>query len=107
MKACYDKLLKILIDRKMTKTDLRKEAKISSSTLAKIGKQEMVSSDVLVKICDTLQCDISDIVELVRDEDEEYIVQTIPSKLKVVSLFSGAGGMDLGFLNAGFEIILG
>ena len=105
MKACYDKLLKMLIDKKMTKTDLRKEAKISSSTLAKIGKQEMVSSDVLIKICDTLQCDISDIVELVRDEDEEYVVQNDPNKLKVVSLFSGAGGMDLGFLNAGFEII--
>ena len=105
MKACYDKLLKILIDKKMTKTDLRKQAKISSSTLAKIGKQEMVSSDVLVKICNTLQCDISDIVELVKDENEEYIVQNHPDKLKVVSLFAGAGGMDLGFLNAGFEII--
>lgn len=105
MKACYDKLLKILIDRKMTKTDLRKQAKISSSTLAKIGKQEMVSSDVLVKICSTLQCDISDIVELVKDENEEFIVQNDPHKLKVVSLFSGAGGMDLGFINSSFEII--
>lgn len=105
MKACYDKLLKILIDRKMTKTDLRQQAKISSSTLAKIGKQEMVSSDVLVKICNTLQCDISDIVELVKDENEEFVVQNDPNKLKVVSLFSGAGGMDLGFINSGFEII--
>lgn len=105
MKACYDKLLKILIDKKMTKTDLRKEAKISSSTLAKIGKQEIVSSDVLVKICNTLQCDISDIVELIPDENEEYSVENDPNKLKVVSLFSGAGGMDLGFINAGFEII--
>lgn len=105
MKACYDKLLKLLIDKKMTKTDLRKMAKISSSTLAKIGKQEMVSADVLVKICNTLQCDISDIVELVKDENEEYVVQNDPNKLKVVSLFSGAGGMDLGFVNAGFEII--
>lgn len=105
MKACYDKLLKMLIDKKMTKTDLRKEAKISSSTLAKIGKQEMVSSNVLIKICNVLQCDISDIVELVKDENEEYIVQNNPDKLKVVSLFAGAGGMDLGFLNAGFEII--
>ena len=105
MKACYDKLLKMLIDKKMTKTDLRKQAKISSSTLAKIGKQEMVSSDVLIKICNVLQCDISDIVELIKDESEEYIVQNDPNKLKVVSLFSGAGGMDLGFINAGFEII--
>lgn len=89
----------------MTKTDLRKEAKISSSTLAKIGKQEMVSSDVLMKICSTLHCDIADIVELIKDENEEYVVQNNSDKLKVVSLFSGAGGMDLGFVNAGFEII--
>ena len=105
MKANYDKLLKLLIDKKMTKTDLRKQAKISSSTLAKIGKEEMVSSDVLVKICDTLQCDIGDIFELVKDENEEYEIQNHPDKLKVVSLFSGAGGMDIGFINAGFEII--
>lgn len=105
MKACYNKLLKMLIDREMTKTDLRQQAKISSSTLAKIGKQEMVSSDVLVKICNALKCDISDIVELVKDENEEYIANFHPDKLKVVSLFSGAGGMDLGFIKAGFEII--
>lgn len=105
MKANYDKLLKILIDKKMTKTDLREQAKISSSTLAKIGKQEMLSSDVLIKICNVLNCDISEVVELVKDENEEYIVQNDPTKLKVVSLFSGAGGMDLGFINSGFEII--
>ncbi len=105
MKANYNKLLKMLIDRKMTKTDLREQAKISSSTLAKIGKEEMVSSDVLTKICNVLSCDIGDIVELVRDENEEYEVINSPDKLKVVSLFSGAGGMDLGFINAGFEII--
>lgn len=105
MKTSYDKLLKLLIDKKMTKTDLRKGAKISSSTLAKIGKQEMVSTDVLVKICNYLECDISDIVELIKDENEEYVVENDPNKLKVVSLFSGAGGMDLGFLDSGFEII--
>ena len=105
MKACYDNLLKILIDKKMTKTDLRKQAKISSSTLAKIGKQEIVSSDVLNKICNVLECEVNDIVELVKDENEEYEVINDPTKLKVVSLFSGAGGMDLGFINAGFEIV--
>lgn len=105
MKADYTKLLKLLIDRKMSKTDLRVQSKISSSTLAKIGKQEVVSEDVLEKICATLHCQASDIVELVKDEDEEYVVQNDPNKLKVVSLFSGAGGMDLGFINAGFEII--
>ena len=105
MKANYNKLLKLLIDKKMTKTELREKAKISSSTLAKIGKEEMLSTDVLMKICNILNCDIGDIVELVKDENEEYEIVNSPDKLKVVSLFSGAGGMDLGFINAGFEII--
>ena len=103
MKANYNKLLKLLIDKKMSKTELREKAKISSCTLAKIGKEEMLSSDVLMKICEVLNCDIGDIVELVKDENEEYEVKNAPNKLKVVSLFSGAGGMDLGFINSGFE----
>lgn len=105
MKANYNKLLKLLIDKKMTKTELRERAKISSSTIAKIAKEEMLSSDVLMKICAVLNCDIGDIVELVRDENEQYEVVNNPDSLKVVSLFSGAGGMDMGFINAGFEII--
>lgn len=105
MKACYDKLLKLLIDKKMNKTELRKQAKISSSTLAKIGKEEIVSADVLMKICSTLGCKIGDIVELVKDENEIYEFKEQPDKLKVVSLFSGAGGMDIGFLNSGFQIV--
>ena len=94
MKANYDKLLKILIDKKMTKTELRQKAKISSSTLAKIKKQEVLSDDVLNKICSVLECEVDNIVELVKDESEEYIVENNPNKLKVVSLFSGAGGME-------------
>jgi DNA (cytosine-5)-methyltransferase 1 len=105
MKANYNKLLKLLIDKRMTKTDLREQAKISTSTLAKIGKEEMLSPDVLMKICNVLNCNIGDILELVKDENEEYEVVNSPDKLKVISLFSGAGGMDLGFINAGFEII--
>ena len=62
MKANYNKLLKLLIDKSMTKTELREKAKISSSTLAKIGKNEMLSPDVLMKICDVLNCDIGDIM---------------------------------------------
>ena len=105
MKANYDKLLKLLIDKKMTKTELRMKAKISSSTLAKIGKQEVISEDVLNKICGVLECEIDDIFELEKDENEDYYFENIPGKRKLVSLFSGAGGMDLGFINAGFEII--
>ncbi|WP_072031636.1 DNA (cytosine-5-)-methyltransferase [Anaerovibrio sp. RM50] len=105
MKACYNNLFKMLIDRNMTKTDLRKKAKISSSTLAKMNKQEIVSEDVLNKICDVLGCNVADIIELIKDENEEYVVENDPNKMKVVSLFSGAGGMDLGFIQAGFEIV--
>ena len=105
MKACYDKLLKKLIDYKMTKTDLRKKAKISSSTLAKIGKQEIISATVLEKICNVLNCESNELVELVRDEEDMFVVPNNPDALRLVSLFSGAGGMDLGFINAGFEII--
>ena len=105
VKANYDNLLKLLIDKKMTKTDLRKQAKISSSTLAKIGKQEMVSQDVLNKICSVLECKVDDIVALEKDENEEFEVTIDPNKPKVISLFSGAGGMDIGFINSGFQII--
>ena len=64
----YNKLWKLLIDRNMKKSDLRKPAGISSSSLAKLGKNQNVTTDVLLKICNTLKCDISDIVEVVLDE---------------------------------------
>ena len=64
----YNKSWKLLIDRNMKKSDLRKTAGISSSSLAKLGKNQNVTTDVLLKICNTLKCDISDIVEVVLDE---------------------------------------
>lgn len=69
MKTTYKKLWKLLIDREMTKSDLRERAGISSASLAKLGKGENVSMGVLLKICSTLNCDIGDIVETVRDDD--------------------------------------
>lgn len=70
MKASYKKLWKLLIDRDMTRTQLREKAKISSSSLAKLGKDENVTTTVLAKICDVLNCDISDIMEMIPDNDE-------------------------------------
>ncbi len=64
MKTDYRKLWKLLIDRKMTKSELRKQSGISSVTLAKLGKGENVTTDVLLKICAALQCDIADIMEI-------------------------------------------
>jgi putative transcriptional regulator len=68
MKMSYNKLWKLLIDKKMKKSDLRKNAQISSSTLAKLTNDENVTTDVLVKICNELKCDVSDIMEFVPDE---------------------------------------
>ena len=70
MKISYKKLWKLLIDRNMTKTQLRLAAGISSSSLAKLGKDENVTTSVLVKICSVLKCDISDIMEIVPEEEK-------------------------------------
>lgn len=67
MAVSYKKLWKILIDRDMTKTQLRKDAGISTGALAKLGKNENVNTEILVKICGTLHCDISDIMELTEE----------------------------------------
>lgn len=67
----YKKLWKLLIDKGMTKTEMRLKADISTTTLAKMGKNETVSMDVLIRICKVLKCDISDIMELTNEEGEE------------------------------------
>lgn len=66
MAICYDKLWKLLIDKKMTKTELRIEADMSSSTLAKMSKNETVSMDVILRICKVLECEFDDIIEIVK-----------------------------------------
>ena len=70
MAASYKKLWKLLIDRDMKKKDLRELTKLSSSTIAKMTKNEPVSTDVLIKICAVLNCDIGDIMEIVPDSKE-------------------------------------
>lgn len=69
MSISYNKLWKLLIDHKMNKSDLGKAAKMSPNTIAKLGKNETVSLDILVRICEVLNCDIGDIVE-VTDESK-------------------------------------
>ncbi len=67
MALCYNRLWKLLIDRGMTRTQMRLAAGISTSTLAKLSKGEDVNSSILVKICDALQCNIGDIADCVPD----------------------------------------
>jgi putative transcriptional regulator len=67
MDVCYNKLFKLLIDKGIKKTELRKMSGISPNTLTKLSKHEFVSMEVMVKICRALDCDFGDIVELVKD----------------------------------------
>jgi DNA-binding Xre family transcriptional regulator len=64
MKYSYDKLWKLLIDKKMIKKDLMTEASVTSSTMAKMGKELPVSLEVLGRICKTLNCNVGDILEI-------------------------------------------
>lgn len=68
MHISYKKLWKMLIDKEMMKKDLCEQAGISSASMAKLGKNENVNTDILVKICDALHCDTSDIMSIEEDE---------------------------------------
>lgn len=69
MEVSYKKLWKILIDKDMLKKDLQSAAGISWSSVTKMSKGENVSMEVLMKVCKTLNCDISDILEFIIDEE--------------------------------------
>ena len=69
MAISYKKLWKLLIDKDMKKKDLQATSKISQTSIAKLGKNENVTTDVLVKICKALNCDIADIMEIVVDDN--------------------------------------
>lgn len=68
MAVSYNKLWKLLIDKNMKKKELGEAAGISNSLIAKLGKNENVTVDVLVRICTALDCRIEDIMELIPDD---------------------------------------
>lgn len=68
MAVSYNKLWKLLIDRNMKKKELGKTAGISNSLIAKLGKNENVTVDVLVRICSALDCGIEDILEIDKND---------------------------------------
>ena len=67
MNVSYKKLWKLLIDKDLKKKDLCELSGVSSTSIAKMGRNENVNTDILVKICEALECDISDIAEVVND----------------------------------------
>ena len=64
----YNKLWKLLVDKKMKKKDLMEKTKIASSTMAKMGRGEAVSLDILGRICKVMECNIGDLVDFVKEE---------------------------------------
>lgn len=71
MAVSYNRLWKLLIDKGITKTEMRKAAGISSSVLAKMGKNKSVSMDTLARIAATMECGLDDIVEINADKQRE------------------------------------
>ena len=67
MAISYNKLWKLLIDKGMNKTELGLAAGVSTSTIAKLGKNETINMESMMKICRVLDCDIGDIVEMIDD----------------------------------------
>ena len=70
MNVSYKKLWKLLIDRDMTKTDLRLAVGASSSTFAKLAKGEYISGDLMARICRELNCNVGDMMDVVLDESD-------------------------------------
>ena len=69
MSVNYNKLWHLLIDRGMNKPDLRVQAGISTNTLAKLGKNENVSTSIIAKICEALDCNVEDVMEFTVEEN--------------------------------------
>lgn len=70
MPISYDKLWKMLIDKKMTRTELKDISGISFNVLARMGKNEFVSMESLFKICSTLKCNVGDVVDFLPESEE-------------------------------------
>lgn len=69
MAISYNKLWKLLVDKKMSKADLRKQADIAPNTMTKLRRDEAVNLAILMKICKTLNCDFGNIIQYISDEE--------------------------------------
>lgn len=115
MQISYKPLWHTLLEKGMSKEDLRIKAKLTTNAIANMGKDQNVSLTTLMKVCEALQCNLDSVVELigvpssqtvevdsiVTEKKDDYMPINVHPRL--VSLFSGCGGMDKGFENAGYH----
>lgn len=76
MALSYNRMLKLLVDKKMSKADLRKAADIAPNTMTKLRRDETVNLAILGRICETLDCDFGDIMEYVKESKNSSNTQT-------------------------------
>lgn len=76
MALSYNRMWKLLVDKKMSKADLRKAADIAPNTMAKLRRDETVNLAILGRICETLDCDFGDIMEYVKESKNSSNTQT-------------------------------
>ena len=106
MAISYNKLWKLLIDHNMNRTELRHAAHVSTNAIAKLGKNEAVSVDVLEKICHVLNCNIGDIVDVdFSDTTDETEIDQM-REYTHIDCFSGPGGFCTGLHAAGFKTLV-
>lgn len=70
LRISYNKLWKMLIDKNMNKQDLKNATGISSASIAKLGRGDNITTDVLLKICEAMDCKLEDIMEVVREKEK-------------------------------------
>ena len=71
MSISYNKLWKLLVDKKMSKADLRRAADISPNTMTKLRRDEPVNLAILSRVCDVVECDFGDIIQHIPDADNK------------------------------------
>lgn len=118
MRISYKPLWHTLLEKGMSKEDLRKNAKLTTNAIANMGKDKNVSLQTLLKICEALHCNLDSIVEVIdlcpeqmsmeqikleSHSNDETPTKKLPYAPQLVSLFSGCGGMDVGFDQAGYH----
>lgn len=111
MQISYKPLWHTLLEKGMSKEDLRLKAKLTTNSIANMGKDQNISMTTLLKICDALQCNVDSVIEvkgLPTNNNQDSSLRTNKLKKvryspKLVSLFSGCGGLDKGFEDAGYK----